>query len=211
MFSRGGLTVSRLRHSLGDASIRASALLGSWTHVPGIVDEAEGVELIKTKLRESRVHDEGQKVGRNKHAVVLSTKSAVPWKTTNRALTQTSAHAAPAIKIKIEPMSDDNRPSTPSRAGTKDKAVTRTTSSAPKLRPVVKNAAASSSASGASSRAATLLAPLVRRKSSQAKISATTSKASRADKRGKRVARAPTEDEQEVLEISSDSPESEDD
>ena len=29
-FSRGGLTVSRLRHSLGDASIRVSALLGSW-------------------------------------------------------------------------------------------------------------------------------------------------------------------------------------
>ncbi|KAI1786258.1 hypothetical protein LXA43DRAFT_871987, partial [Ganoderma leucocontextum] len=46
-FSHGGLTVSRLRHSLGDASIRASALLGSWARVHGLVAEADAVELLK--------------------------------------------------------------------------------------------------------------------------------------------------------------------
>ncbi|KAI1788246.1 hypothetical protein LXA43DRAFT_894916, partial [Ganoderma leucocontextum] len=33
-FSRGGLTISRLRHSLNDASVRASALLASWSTIP---------------------------------------------------------------------------------------------------------------------------------------------------------------------------------
>ncbi|RPD53478.1 hypothetical protein L226DRAFT_443259, partial [Lentinus tigrinus ALCF2SS1-7] len=40
-FSRGRLTVSRLRHSLGDASVRASTLLGSWSRIPDLVAERE--------------------------------------------------------------------------------------------------------------------------------------------------------------------------
>ncbi|RDX39816.1 hypothetical protein OH76DRAFT_1298907, partial [Lentinus brumalis] len=38
-FSRGRLTVSRLRHSLGDSSVRANTLLGSWARIPELVEE----------------------------------------------------------------------------------------------------------------------------------------------------------------------------
>ena len=40
-FSRGRLTVSRLRHSLNDASVRANTLLGSWSAIPGLVSEPD--------------------------------------------------------------------------------------------------------------------------------------------------------------------------
>ncbi|PIL32862.1 hypothetical protein GSI_04980 [Ganoderma sinense ZZ0214-1] len=46
-FSRGRLTVSRLRYALGDKSVRASTLLGSWARIPGLVDEGEIVDIIK--------------------------------------------------------------------------------------------------------------------------------------------------------------------
>lgn len=36
-FSRGGLTVSKLRHSLSDESTRCSSVLGAWTEVPDLV------------------------------------------------------------------------------------------------------------------------------------------------------------------------------
>lgn len=38
-FSRGRLTVSRLRHSLADESVRANTLLGSWARLDGLVPE----------------------------------------------------------------------------------------------------------------------------------------------------------------------------
>ena len=38
-FSRGRITVSRLRHSLSDESVRASTVLGSWARIPGLVPE----------------------------------------------------------------------------------------------------------------------------------------------------------------------------
>lgn len=44
-FSRGRLTVSRLRHSLADESVRANTLLGSWALLDGIVPERK---IIKT-------------------------------------------------------------------------------------------------------------------------------------------------------------------
>ena len=53
-FSRGGLTVSRLRHSLKDASVRASALVASWSRIPGLVPEKETVALLKSTIRKSR-------------------------------------------------------------------------------------------------------------------------------------------------------------
>ena len=46
-FSRGRLTVSRLRHSLSDASVRASTLLGSWASIPALVPETDVVNLIR--------------------------------------------------------------------------------------------------------------------------------------------------------------------
>lgn len=45
-FSSGRLTVSRLRHSLSDESVRTGTVLGSWCDYPEIVPEAQLVELI---------------------------------------------------------------------------------------------------------------------------------------------------------------------
>lgn len=46
-FSRGRLTVSRLRHSLADASVRANTVLGSWARIPGLVSESDLINNIK--------------------------------------------------------------------------------------------------------------------------------------------------------------------
>ena len=46
-FSRGRLTVSRLRHSLSDASVRGSTLLGSWASISTLVPEPDLVTLIR--------------------------------------------------------------------------------------------------------------------------------------------------------------------
>lgn len=58
-FSRGGLTVSRLRHSLNDTSVRASALLASWSSIPTIVPETETIALLKSHIRKHGGHDDG--------------------------------------------------------------------------------------------------------------------------------------------------------
>lgn len=52
-FSRGGLTVSRLCHSLNDASVHASALLASWSSIPDIVPETETIALLKAHIRKN--------------------------------------------------------------------------------------------------------------------------------------------------------------
>ena len=48
-FSRGRLTVSRLRHSLSEQSVRASTVLGSWARIPGLVPEQEMIDMIADK------------------------------------------------------------------------------------------------------------------------------------------------------------------
>lgn len=53
-FSRGHLTVSRLRHSLNEESVRTSTVLGSWANIPGLVPEEDIVEFIKSSSRRPR-------------------------------------------------------------------------------------------------------------------------------------------------------------
>ena len=48
-FSRGRLTVSRLRHSLSDQSTRSATVLGNWGKLLGLVPEDEIVENFKNK------------------------------------------------------------------------------------------------------------------------------------------------------------------
>ena len=48
-FSRGRLTVSRLRHSLSDESVRANTVLGSWARIDRLVPEKETIEFLKKK------------------------------------------------------------------------------------------------------------------------------------------------------------------
>ena len=50
-FSSSRLTVSRLRHSLSEASVRSATILGSWAKIPDLVSETDLVELIKRGWR----------------------------------------------------------------------------------------------------------------------------------------------------------------
>ena len=50
-FWKGGLTVSRFRHSLSDKSTRASTLVGSWVDIKGIIPREHIVEVFKDKKR----------------------------------------------------------------------------------------------------------------------------------------------------------------
>ncbi|EIW54593.1 uncharacterized protein TRAVEDRAFT_86236, partial [Trametes versicolor FP-101664 SS1] len=45
-FSRGRLTVSRLRHSLADKSVRVNTVLSSWARIADLLPEADLVEVI---------------------------------------------------------------------------------------------------------------------------------------------------------------------
>jgi hypothetical protein len=50
-FSRGGLTVSKLRHSLSDESTRAATVLHAWSEIPGLIPEADIIQVFKDKCR----------------------------------------------------------------------------------------------------------------------------------------------------------------
>jgi len=50
-FSKGGLTVSRMRHSLADESIRAACVLGSWCEFPGAIPREDIITLFKDKSK----------------------------------------------------------------------------------------------------------------------------------------------------------------
>lgn len=46
-FSRGHLTVSQLRHSLGEDSVRAGTVVGSWARIPDLLDEDHLASFLK--------------------------------------------------------------------------------------------------------------------------------------------------------------------
>jgi hypothetical protein len=48
-FSRGGLTVSRMRHSLSDASVRAAAVVGSWCDYAAVIPRKELINIFNDK------------------------------------------------------------------------------------------------------------------------------------------------------------------
>ena len=48
-FSRGGLTVSKLRHGLSDESTRAATVLHAWSKIPGLIPESEIIQVFKDK------------------------------------------------------------------------------------------------------------------------------------------------------------------
>lgn len=55
-FSKGGLTVSKRRHALNDASVRASTVLGSWG-LKGLLPETKILEALDKKTRRSKKTD----------------------------------------------------------------------------------------------------------------------------------------------------------
>jgi hypothetical protein len=48
-FSRGGLTVSKMCHSLSDESTRAASILGAWCDLPGAVPWNEIITVFREK------------------------------------------------------------------------------------------------------------------------------------------------------------------
>ena len=50
-FSRGGLTVTKLRHALSDESTRAATVLHSWHGIPELIPDAEIIQMFKEKSR----------------------------------------------------------------------------------------------------------------------------------------------------------------
>ena len=48
-FSHGRLTVSRLRHSLSDDTVRTSTVLSSWARYPDLVPEGDDMDLLRRK------------------------------------------------------------------------------------------------------------------------------------------------------------------
>ncbi len=52
-FSRGGLTVSKRRHSLNDDSTRAATILSSWAQVGGLIPEGEILAAFREKSKRS--------------------------------------------------------------------------------------------------------------------------------------------------------------
>lgn len=51
--------MSRLRHSLNDASVRASALLASWSSIPDLIPARDTITLLKAHIRKTRTGDGG--------------------------------------------------------------------------------------------------------------------------------------------------------
>ena len=60
-FSRGGLTVSKLRHGLSDESTRASTVLHAWSEIPGLIPEGEIIQVFKDKCRRLNTEKESEK------------------------------------------------------------------------------------------------------------------------------------------------------
>jgi hypothetical protein len=48
-FSCGGLTVSKMRHSLSDQSARAASVLGAWCNLPGAIPREEAMVIFRDK------------------------------------------------------------------------------------------------------------------------------------------------------------------
>jgi hypothetical protein len=48
-FSHGGLTVSKMQHSLSDESMQAATVLGSWCSLPGAIPCDEIITVFKEK------------------------------------------------------------------------------------------------------------------------------------------------------------------
>ena len=71
-FSRGGLTVTKLRHALSDESTRASTVLHAWSEIPGLILEADIIEVFKEKGRRLKGKDKRGKKNKDTERVVVS-------------------------------------------------------------------------------------------------------------------------------------------
>lgn len=73
-FSRGGLTVSKLRHGLSDESTRASTVLHAWSQISGLIPENEIVQVFKDKCRRLK-KGKGLENDKEKNVLVVDSDS----------------------------------------------------------------------------------------------------------------------------------------
>ena len=59
-FSHGGLTVSKMRHSLSDKSVRAAMVIGSWAGLPEMVPHVEIVKAFNDKGKQPKDDDHAE-------------------------------------------------------------------------------------------------------------------------------------------------------
>jgi hypothetical protein len=71
-FSRGGLTVTKLRHALSDESTRASTVLHAWSEIPGLLPEADIIQAFKDKSRRLKGKDKRGKTNKDTESIVVS-------------------------------------------------------------------------------------------------------------------------------------------
>jgi hypothetical protein len=75
-FSRGGLTVSKLRHGLSDESTRASTVLHAWSQIPGLIPENEIIQVFKNKCRRLKKSGKESEHENNKDVMVIESDSS---------------------------------------------------------------------------------------------------------------------------------------
>ena len=70
-FSHGGLTVTKLRHALLNDSTRASTILHAWSQIPGLIPEADIIEVFKDKCRRLKGKDKQGKTTQDTEIIVV--------------------------------------------------------------------------------------------------------------------------------------------
>jgi hypothetical protein len=70
-FSRGGLTVTKLRHALSDDSTRASTVLHAWSQIPGLIPEVDIIEVFKDKCRRLKEKGKQHKTTKDTESIVV--------------------------------------------------------------------------------------------------------------------------------------------
>ena len=116
-FSSGRLTVSQLRHSLSDETIRAGTLLGSWARIPGIVDEWLAASLIKENM--------SGKTAVPKEVITIndsddnsdSNRTATPSRSSGKAPTKRAAGGSSQVSASAKSASSSRKPTAKASKG----------------------------------------------------------------------------------------------
>ena len=74
-FSRGGLTVTKLWHTLSDDSTQASTIPHAWSQIPGLIPEADIIEIFKNKGRCLKGKDKQGKTNKDIESIVSGSES----------------------------------------------------------------------------------------------------------------------------------------
>jgi hypothetical protein len=74
-FSQGGLTVTKLRHTLSDESTQVSTVLHSWSEIPSLIPEADIIEMFKNKSCHLKGKEKQRKLSKDVDSTVSVSES----------------------------------------------------------------------------------------------------------------------------------------